>query len=219
MMIRINLLPVRQVQKREQGRQFLVLMIGSLIISGLAAGYWYMYTEGKRAEAQRRLDDTNAAITALEKTIGEVNKLEARRKELLEKQAVLDKLTRARTGPVKVLDAIATAIPKKVWLTSYVENNGAATMDGNAESLDDLSEYMRNLGNIAWTPKGMARILERKRDDNYRVELVSDASQDEFPKAQVTQFFQNIELKQSVQENGEPKSIKFNITLNVQLAI
>ena len=93
MMIRINLLPVRQVQKREQGRQFIVLMVGMFIIAGAANGYWYVWMDGKREAAQRRLDDTNARIAQLEKVIGEVTNLQKRKKEVEEKLAVLEKLT------------------------------------------------------------------------------------------------------------------------------
>ena len=44
-------------------------------------------------------------------------------------------------------------------------------MAGNAESFDDVSEFMRGLNNIVWCPKGMGRVVERKRDGNFRVEL------------------------------------------------
>ena len=159
MMIRINLLPVRQVQKREQGRQFLVLLVGMFIIAGAANGYWYVWMDGKREAAQRRLDDTNARIDQLEKVIGEVTNLQKRKKEVEEKLAVLEKLTKQRAGPVKLLDALATATPKKVWLTSFEEKGGAAIMVGTAESFDDVSEFMRGLNNIVWCPKGMGRVV------------------------------------------------------------
>lgn len=222
MMIRINLLPVRQVQKREQGRQFIVLMVGTLIIAGAANAFWYVNTDDQRAQAQRRLDDTMASIAALDKTIGEVSKLERRKQEVQEKLGVLDKLINQRAGPVKVLDAISQSIPKKVWLTNYEEKGGSAGMTGYADSLDDVSEFMRALNSVVWTPKGMARILERKRDGAVRVEIASDLSQDEFPKGQATQFFQGIELKQSSQQSGNAdtaKSVLFEVTFTVQLAI
>ncbi len=226
MMIRINLLPVRQVQKREQGRQFLVLLVGTLIIAGAANAYWYVWMDGKREAAQRRLDDTNASIARLEKVIGEVNNLAKRKKEVEEKLTVLEKLTKQRAGPVKLLDALATAIPKKVWIIAFEEKSGAATMSGNAESYDDVSEFMRGLKNIVWTPKGMGRVVEQKRDGSgARVELLnSEAAIEEFPTADLGFFFSNIELKQTEAAIGTgtklgTRTVKFEMSLTVNLAI
>lgn len=224
MMIRINLLPVRQVQKREQGRQFIVLMVGMFIISAAANGYWYVWMDGKRAAGQRRLDDTNARIAQLEKVIGEVTNLQKRKKEVEEKLAVLQKLTKQRAGPVKLLDALATAIPKKVWITSFEEKGGAAVMVGNADSFDDVSEFMRGLNNIVWCPKGMGRVVERKRDSSFRVELLASESEIlEFRASELGFFFSNIELKSTEASaavlKGGNKAVKFDMTLTVNLAI
>lgn len=223
MMIRINLLPVRQVQKREAGRQFIVLMVGMFIITAAANGYWYVWMDGKREAAQRRLDDTNARIAQLEKVIGEVTNLQKRKKEVEEKLAVLDKLTKQRAGPVKLLDALATAIPKKVWITSFEEKGGAAVMMGHAESYDDVSEFMRGLNSIAWCPKGMGRVVERKRDGSFRVELLgSEAEILEYGPAEMGFFFSNIELRTTTTEAGTKpgsRTVKFEMTLTVNLAI
>lgn len=223
MMIRINLLPVRQVQKREQGRQFIVLMVGVLIIAAAANAYWYVWLDGKRETAQRRLDDTNARIAQLEKVIGEVNNLQKRKKEVEDKLAVLDKLRKQRGGPVKVLDALATAIPKKVWLKSFDEKGGAAVMVGEAESFDDVSEFMRSLNAVVWTPKGMGRVIENKRDGSAQVELLSgEAAIEQFSAGEFSRFFGSIELKGtetvSGQKNG-PRLVKFDMTLSVNFAI
>lgn len=217
MMIRINLLPVRQVQKREQGRQFIVLMIGTLIIAGAANAYWYVWMDGKRETAQRRLDDTNASIARLEKVIGEVNNLAKRKKEVEDKLAVLDKLTRQRAGPVKMLDALATSTPKKVWLKSFEDKGGAATLVGNAESYEDVSEFMRALNNVVWSPKGMGRVVERKKDKGARVELLgAEAGIADFSREEMGFFFTNIELKQTATEG---KTVKFEMSLTVNVAI
>lgn len=222
MMIRINLLPVRQVQKREQGRQFIVLMVGVLIIAAAANAYWYVWLDGKREAAQRRLDDTNARIAQLEKVIGEVNNLQRRKKEVEEKLAVLDKLRKQRAGPVKVLDALSTAIPKKVWLTNFDEKGGAAVMTGNAESFDDVSEFMRSLNSVVWTPKGMGRIIERKRDGSAQIELLGgEAAIEQFTAAEFSNFFSNIELKgtEAVATSKGLRLVKFDMTLSVNFAI
>ncbi len=221
MMIRINLLPVRQTQKKEAGRQFIVLAVGALVIAGAANAFWYVSMEDKRTAAQRQLDDTNNRIAQLEKVIGEVNNLQKRKKEVEEKLAVLDTLRKQRAGPVKVLDALATAIPKKVWLASFKETGGATVIVGNAESYDDVSEFMRSLNAVVWTPKGMGRIIERTRSGGVRTELLGgDAAIEEFRAADIGQFFTNIELKTTEAATiDKARVVKFDMTLSVNFAI
>ena len=222
MMIRINLLPVRQVQKREQGRQYLVVLAGITVMALIGNGYWYYWMEEKRAAAQRRLDDTNGRIAQLEKVIGEVTNLNKRKKEVEEKLAVLDKLRKQRAGPVKLLDALATAMPKKVWVTDFDEKGGGVKMTGNAESFEDVSELMRGLNTIVWTPKGMGRVVERKRDGSgVRVEIIQgESSIVDFTAAEVSYFFSNLELKSTEAAGGKgAKAVKFELSLNVNYAI
>lgn len=228
MMIRINLLPVRQVQKREAGRQFIVLMVGTLVLALIGNGYWYFTIDSDRADRQRKLDDTNARIKQLEKVIGEVNNLNKRKKEVEDRLAVLDKLRKQRGGPVKLLDALATCIPKKVWVTGFEEKGGAVKLSGSADSFEDVSEFMKGLNNVVWTPKGMGRVVEVRRDGSAaRIELVSeDSAIEDFPGAEVAHFFSNIELKgseaaaQGSQSTGRaPRLVKFDISLSVNYAI
>jgi type IV pilus assembly protein PilN len=222
MMIRINLLPVRQVQKREAGRQFIVLMAGALILAVIGNGFWWYTLEDKRDKAQRNLDDTNARIAQLEKVIGEVNNLAKRKKEVEEKLTVLDNLRKQRAGPVKVLDALATSIPKKVWIANFAESGGAAALTGSAESYDDVSEFMRSLNSIVWTPKGMARVIDRTKSGGIKVEMLSgDAAIEEFGPNLVGQFFSNIELKGTSAAVGPKgaKIVNFDMTLSVNFAI
>lgn len=228
MMIRINLLPVRQVQKREAGRQYIVVLVGFVVIALIGNGYWYFTLDSERADRQRKLSDTNARIQQLEKVIGEVNNLNKRKKEVEEKLTVLDKLRKQRGGPVKLLDALSTSIPKKVWLTTFEEKGGAVKVVGSADSFEDVSEFMRGLNNVVWTPKGMGRVVEMKRDGSAaRVELLTeDNAIEDFTGTEVAHFFSNIELKGTESTNPgttaaarTSRLVKFEMSLSVNYAI
>lgn len=219
MMIRINLLPVRQVKKREAGRQLLVAMSGFVIIALLGNGYWYSSTASERDRHQQQLRDTQARIEQLRKVIGEVDNLNKRRSEVQEKLKVLNDLRRKRGGPVKLLDALAEATPKKAWVSEFSESESAAKLSGQAESFDDVSELMRGLNSIVWTPKGLGRVVEVKRDGSRaRVELIgAGAVIEDFPANEVGHFFTNIELKGTkVATKG---TVSFELSLNVNYAI
>jgi len=225
-LIRINLLPVRQGRKREISRQFLVLCGGVLILSVVGN---YVFYEQINAEYERnlsRLNQTQARIAELEKVIGEVNNLNARKKEVEDKLKILNGLRKGRTGPVKLLDALATAVPKKVWLSEFDEKTNTAKIHGTALNHDDVADLMRSLANVVWTPKGMGRLVEQRRDaKTSRVELLAAGSAiEDFAVADVGAFFSNIELRHAEQRDskagsGGSKVVDFEIGLTVNYAI
>ncbi len=196
MMIRINLLPVKQAQKRELGRQWLIL--GLVVLVGALVGnyLWFNSRETKANRLDAQINEIRARIAELEKAIGEVNNINKRKKEVEDKLKILSDLRKKRSGPVRMLDALATATPKKVYLVEFAESAGQVRINGKAGSHEDVADFMRNLSGVVWTPKGMARVIERKRDSaNVRVQFFKDDSQEDLPVSEVSNFFTGIELK------------------------
>lgn len=223
MMIRINLLPVRQVKKQEVGRQILVLM--GLVLVGTAVGnyLWYSSVNDGVEAKRKRVAETNARIAELKKVIGEVNDLNKRKKEVEEKLKVLDDLRKGRTGPVRMMDALANATPKRVSLTDFDEKNNLVKLVGRALSMEDVGDFMRQLQGIVWTPRGLARVLERKRDAaTMRVEVIADGSNDDFGVGEVKPFFENIDLKKATQVSDAKAvnvRVDFEITMGSKYSI
>ncbi|HEY1333498.1 MAG TPA: PilN domain-containing protein [Myxococcaceae bacterium] len=223
----INLLPVRQEKKREVGRQFLVVVGGALFITLLGNWLWYDGLASEEKKNAQRMAATQARIAELEKVIGEVDKINARKKDVQEKLAILADLRKQRTGPVRMLDALSTAIPKKVWLTAFEEKSGAVKMSGRAVSHEDVAEFMRGLQSIVWTPRGMGRLIEQKRDaTTARVELVgAEGAVEDFPTKSIANFFTRVDLKKA--ESKAPQSssssnsriVEFEINMNSNYAI
>jgi type IV pilus assembly protein PilN len=217
MMIRINLLPVRQVKKRELGRQFLVVAIGFTVIALIGNWFWYNQLATQRDKNEEHIGETKRRISELEKVIGEVNNINKRRKEVEEKLAVLDKLRKGRTGPVRMLDALSTATPKKVSLVEFEEKAAAVTLKGKAASHEDVADFMRSLAAMVWTPKGMARVVERKRDaQSVRVELLTtEGAMEDFAVNEVAPFFSSIDLKKAESKSADAKAavVTFEIAM------
>ncbi|RKH43840.1 PilN domain-containing protein [Corallococcus sicarius] len=226
MMIRINLLPVRAVKKREMGRQILALYAAVLIAALIGNYLWYSDRDGDLTRANQGIAQTRAKIAELEKVIGEVKNINARKAEVEKKLAVLDTLRKGRNGPVRMLDALSSAMPKKVWLKDFVEASNSVTINGSAVSHDEVAELMRGLGGMVWTPKGMGRLVEQRRDGKTsRVELFNTetALVEEFSAGDIKPFFGNIELTNAVQTKsgtaGAPSFVEFKLTLTANYAI
>jgi len=220
-MIRINLLPTRGVKKREAGRQVLVLF-AAILVGGLVANFiWYNSRASLEAANAQKIAQTQAAIKKLEAVIGEVNDINKRKKEVEEKLKVLDGLKKGRSGPVKLMDALAISTPAKVWIEQFEEKNTAVKLTGSAISHDDVAEFMRGLSNIVWTPKGMARVVEQKRGaKTARVELINqNGAIEDLPVTSVVPFFTTIDLKKAEQKGSlrEPR-VDFEIGMKANYA-
>jgi type IV pilus assembly protein PilN len=144
-MIHINLLPVRAAKKREFGRQQLILF-GLILVGGLLGNYtWWKAEKDSLNALEARIASTRNEIAQLEKTIGEVKSITQDKKALEDKLKILDALKKGRTGPVKVMDELATIIPNKAWITEYSEQNGNVVMRGLSVTYEDLSAFAQKL--------------------------------------------------------------------------
>lgn len=224
MMIRINLLPVRKKVQREMGRQILALLALVLIAAGAGNFFWYSDRDGVVQKQAEGLNTTRQRIADLDKTIGEVKNINTRKIEVEKKLAVLDELRKGRSGPVRMLDALSTSLPKKAWIRSFTEERGNVKLTGSAVSHDDVAELMRNLNGMVWTPKGIGRLVEqRKEAKTSRVELVAaEAAIEEFPVGDIKPFFNNVDLKSTQQQPskaGEVSTVDFDISLTANYAI
>ncbi|MHB8420100.1 MAG: PilN domain-containing protein [Myxococcales bacterium] len=144
-MIRINLIPVRQVKKREAGRQQLVLFGAALIAVGAANYWWIDQVQGQLDRKKAQVGKLQSDIKQLEKVIGEVNSITKEKKALEDKLKVLETLKKRRAGPVKVMDALATLMPAHVWLNDVADHAGNWELKGMGMTNDDVAEFMREL--------------------------------------------------------------------------
>lgn len=144
-MVRINLLPVRVSKKKEAGKQQLVLF-AVLLLAGVVGNYLWQASRAADLKArQAKLARTKEDIAQLERIIGEVRNIKAQQQALQQKLDVLDRLKAGRSGPVRVLDEVATITPRQLWLTKLAEKGGAVTFTGTAISIDDVSAFMTAL--------------------------------------------------------------------------
>jgi type IV pilus assembly protein PilN len=141
-MVRINLLPVRVSKKKEAGKQQLILFALVLVLGILGNFLWASSRAGALAAKQAGIARTRSEIAQLDRIIGEVKNIKEQQAELREKLDVLAQLKNARTGPVKMLDELATLTPKRLWLRKLDEKGGAVTLEGTAATIDDVSELM-----------------------------------------------------------------------------
>lgn len=144
-MIRINLLPVRAAKKKDLGLKQLVLL-GLLVVGALLGNYyWWASVDSTLESTKSQIVKLEQDIAQLDKIIGEINEISKQKKALEEKLSVLEKLRKGRSGPVRMLDELATVMPEKVWITTIDEKGGAMVIKGGAMTNEDLADLMKAL--------------------------------------------------------------------------
>jgi type IV pilus assembly protein PilN len=152
-MVRLNLLPVRVSKKKEAGRQQLVLFAGILALGLLGNFLWANSRQSDLKARQQKLKRTQDEIAQLERIIGEVRSIKDQQQALQQKLDVLAKLKAGRSGPVRMLDELATITPRQLWLTKMAEKSGAVSFQGLGASIDDVSAFMTALKNSKYFSK------------------------------------------------------------------
>ena len=144
-MIRINLLPVRAAQKKEKLRSQLSILFLSLILLGAGCGALYVTKMLEIDGLKDEIADLGRQNQALKKELGEVVDFEKKKADLEQKLKVLNDLKLAKAGPVHLLDELSRALPQKVWLTDFSENNGQVDLKGYGDTEETVAEFMNNL--------------------------------------------------------------------------
>jgi type IV pilus assembly protein PilN len=144
-MIRINLLPVRISKKKAAGKQQLILFALVILAGWLVNFMWAQSRTSAASAAERKVAALREEIAQLDRIIGEVKNIKEQQAALREKLDILAELKTGRAGPVRVMDALATLTPKRLWLTKLDEKGGAATIAGQAATIDDVSAFMTAL--------------------------------------------------------------------------
>jgi type IV pilus assembly protein PilN len=144
-MIRINLLPVRQLQRQALLRQQLY-MLGAIIatVSIGVAAVWIMDRRAiARLEAEQA--ELRANLEQLKPIVDEVNTLERREKLLNARVETIQRLRSNQRGPVHVLDALSRNLPEQAWLETIDESAGVYKVAGYALTNFAVADLLRNL--------------------------------------------------------------------------
>lgn len=144
-MIRINLLPHRELKRKARQRQIAVLA-GVTGFLGIIA-VWGIHTmiAGEIEYQTGRNEYLNGQIAILDKEIAEIKEIKTRTQELLARKQIVETLQHSRSGVVHLLDQLARSLPDGVYLQSIKQVDHDIDLIGYAQSNAWVSMLMRNL--------------------------------------------------------------------------
>ena len=145
-MLKINLLPVRQLKKRAKAKSQIISAIVALI-GFLAILALFGFNQIQKVTA---LNDSIAKIEAEKKKyqpiLNKIKQIEATKKELTRKTDVIIKLKEDSSLTVRVLDEVANIVDnERMWLLSLRQQGTNLYLSGMALDNQTVAQFMDNL--------------------------------------------------------------------------
>ncbi len=149
-MIRINLLPHRQIKRAERQRQFGLMALMALVAAGAVIFTGWTYLTARKDAQLERNTRLETAIAKLDKEIADIKNLKEQINALLERKQVVENLQTNRSQSVVVLDELARQLPEGMYLTSIKQTGNAITLQGMADTNARVATLVRNLTVSNW---------------------------------------------------------------------
>jgi len=149
-MAKINLRPWREELRAERQKQFVVMLLGAVIIAAGLAFIWHTHMNDRIAYQKSRNAYIQKASHQLDKKIAQINDLKKRREELLARMKVIQDLQGKRPVIVRIFDELVRTLPDGLYYTALSRKGNKLMITGMAESNSRISQLMRNFENSKW---------------------------------------------------------------------
>jgi type IV pilus assembly protein PilN len=149
-MMRINLLPHRQIKRAERQREFglMALMAAGGACAVIFLGWQFL---GAQKESQlERNGRLEKAITALDKEIADIKDLKDQINSVLERKQIVENLQTNRSQSVVILDELTRQLPEGLYLKSIKQTGNLITLEGVADTNARVATLVRNLSVSNW---------------------------------------------------------------------
>jgi len=144
-MIRINLLPHREIRRKQQQQQFFILLGGVIVIGAVVWFVVHTYLDEQHDLQMSRNKYLQDEIVKLDRQISEIQKLKDQTAALLARKRVVETLQGNRAEVVHLLDQLVRQLPDGVYLKSIKQSGPRVTINGFTQSQARVSTLMRNL--------------------------------------------------------------------------
>jgi len=143
--IRINLLPHREMRRERRKKDFSSQMVLAAVLAAGAALLGGVVINQQISAQQARNEFIARENAILDEQIKEIATLRAEIDGLKARAQAVENLQRDRTTPVHLFDEMVKHTPEGIYLKSAKQTEGKIQFNGYAQSNDRISELLRNL--------------------------------------------------------------------------
>ncbi len=145
-MIRINLLPYREEQKKAGVQRQIVIGGISLGLFFLLLILLHLHASMGVAGLEAEIGSARARLNVLTKETGNLEEFKADKEILGKKIGIIKDLEGDRTYSVHIMDELASRIsPQSEWLTSISKKGSELRVEGVAVSNPAIAQFMKRL--------------------------------------------------------------------------
>ena len=145
-MLRINLLPVRQLKKRAKARNQIISAIVALCSLLVLLALVGILQKGTISATQTKIAELTKKKDAYGPMLAEIEKIKNQKKELERKTAVINKLRSESSITVRVLDEVAKNVDNnRLWLESLSQQGPSLSLTGVALDNETVAQFMDKL--------------------------------------------------------------------------
>lgn len=145
-MIRINLLPYREKEKKANLQSQIVFLAGSVMLFVLVLGAVYLYFSMSISGLEKSIQEEDAKLVVLNKKVGNIEGLKRDKQEVEQKLEMIKSLESHRFFPVRMLDGLNLLIPTRdIWLERINQTGNDLRIEGVARNNDVVARFMKSL--------------------------------------------------------------------------
>jgi type IV pilus assembly protein PilN len=144
-MIHINLLPVREARRQAGLRAQGVLLGGAILAAVAVCAVLHLSIASSIGDEKGKIQTAKVELAKLEEARKQVERFRREKEEIEQKLGVIHRLEQGRSGPVRIMDEIATRIPERLWLVELDMRGGALKMKGTSMDNETVAAFMTSL--------------------------------------------------------------------------
>jgi type IV pilus assembly protein PilN len=149
-MTRINLLPWRAELLKQKQKDFFNKIVLTVLAGFIILGLLHSYINGLQAYQDQRNQILLGEISVLDKKIIAIKSIEEKKRKLLAKIDLIQKLQESRPEIVHLFDEIAKTTPDGVFLTKFTQTGSEMIFEGKSQSNARVSAFLRAIEASPW---------------------------------------------------------------------
>ena len=149
-MASINLRPWRAELRAEKQKEFITMLVASLLLGAAIAAGWHMLMQSAIDYQLERNRYIQSEVALLEQQIREIDNLRQQRDALIDRMRVIQDLQGKRPVIVRLFDELVRSVPDGVFLTELNKSGELLSLKGVGETNSRISTLMRNLDASEW---------------------------------------------------------------------
>jgi type IV pilus assembly protein PilN len=209
--IRVNLLPQKRPLRRrgeapeagaEGSQVWIAFVFGAILLEVIVLLFVYKTQQDELTRIQKHNQELTANIDAIKREIANHAEIKAQLKELRDREAAIQKLQAARTGPTATMLELSRILtpgrgptvdrdkleqlkrdspssvpnpnwdPRRLWLRTYNEQDRTVKVAGSARDGEDVSEFLRRLSLSDYFYEVRLLPASKSLDSDSKIELV-----------------------------------------------